>query len=445
MLDFESLPDLADALRSGRLRLGDYAAALEARFADVAPALQAFMPEPGRFDRLRAEAAALEAAFPDPAARPPLFGVPVGVKDIFHVDGLPTTGGSKLPPEVLAGPEAESVTALRWAGALILGKTVSTEFAYFGPGPTRNPHGPSGRAHTPGGSSSGSAAAVAAGLCPVALGTQTIGSIVRPAAFCGVLGYKPSFGRISTAGVIPLSPSLDHVGLFAPDGAGVTYVAEVLVRDWKPVSPRGRPVFGVPEGPYLSHAGDEAQAHFSQVIGQLEAVGYTLQRVPALPDFEVVRARHNLIVAAEAAQVHADWYARYGGLYHPKTVELIERGQAVTATELSAALAGREQLRAELTRLMEEHGLDAWLAPSAPGPAPEGLDSTGDPVMNLPWTHSGLPAVNVPTGRAANGLPLGTQVIGRWHDDEALLAWSAAHIQRAIGTANAHLRNSTEP
>jgi Asp-tRNA(Asn)/Glu-tRNA(Gln) amidotransferase A subunit family amidase len=147
-----------------------------------------------------------------------------------------------------------------------------------------------------------------------------------------------------------------------------------------------------------------------------------------MPDFDAIRARHNLIVAAEAAQVHATWFPKYRHLYHAKTVELIERGQKISANDLEAALAGREQLRHELTALMDEHGVDAWLAPSAVGPAPEGLASTGDPIMNLPWTHSGLPAVNVPTGAAASGLPLGTQVIGRWYQDEILLG-SAAHLE----------------
>ncbi|MBI4771596.1 MAG: amidase, partial [Chloroflexi bacterium] len=235
-----SLPDLAGALRNGDLPLTTYLAALEAHFSAREPAVLAFLPEPDRFDRLRREAAALLERYPDPDARPPLFGAPVGVKDIFHVAGFPTRAGSRLPPEALAGPEADSVRALKAAGALILGKTVSTEFAYFGPGPTRNPHAPD---HTPGGSSSGSAAAVAAGLCPLALGTQTIGSIIRPAAFCGVVGFKPGYERVSRAGVIPLSPSLDHVGVFAAEVAGVALAARVLVGDWRlEIGDRGQPV-----------------------------------------------------------------------------------------------------------------------------------------------------------------------------------------------------------
>ncbi|MEP7357446.1 MAG: amidase, partial [Anaerolineales bacterium] len=201
----ESLPQLAAALRSGDLPLADYLAVLEARFADVEPSIHAFMPGIERFARLRGEAEALEKRWPAPAGRPPLFGVAVGVKDIMRVDGLPTTAGSQLPPEEFEGPESACVSLLRAAGALMVGKTVSTEFAYFGPGPTRNPRNID---HTPGGSSSGSAAAVAAGLAPLTLGTQTVGSLIRPAAFCGVVGYKPSYDRISKKDVIPLSPSL---------------------------------------------------------------------------------------------------------------------------------------------------------------------------------------------------------------------------------------------
>jgi len=417
-----SLPALAGALRSGQLAVARYLAMLEFRFERLEPWVRAFMPEPDRFSRLRDEAAALEARWPAPAERPPLFGVPVGVKDIMRVDGLPTTGGSQLPVEVLAGPESDCVTRLKQAGTLILGKTVSTEFAYFEPGPTRNPRDP---AHTPGGSSSGSAAAVAAALCPLALGTQTIGSIIRPAAFCGVVGFKPSFGRISADGVIPLAPSLDHVGLFTSNVAGAALAASVMLGDWRPAPAAYRPVLGVPDGPYLQHASAEALAHFETTLAQLERQGFTVVRVPTMLDFEQVRQRHNLIVAAEAAAVHADWFDRYRERYRPRTVDLIERGRAVSSSQLAEALAGREALRAELTGLMQAHTLDLWVAPAAPGPAPAGLGATGDPVMNLPWTHSGLPVLSLPAG-AAEGLPLGLQVAGRWRADEQLLAWGAA-------------------
>jgi len=403
---------------------------LEERFNAREPVVRAFVPEEGRFARLRREAGALLERYSEPGTRPPLFGVLVGVKDIFRVDGFLTRAGSKLPPHLFQGREAESVTALKNAGALVLGKTVTTEFAYFAPGPTRNPHNPE---HTPGGSSSGSAAAVSAGFCSLALGTQTIGSITRPAAFCGVVGYKPSYDRISRAGVIPLSPSLDHVGAFTPDVDGARRAARVLCRDWVLVNGNSRlPVLGIPEGPYLTSATGEGLAHFSAVCERLAASGYEVRPVKAMPDFEDIRARHNLIVAAEAARVHAEWFPRYGDLYHAKTADLIRRGQPVSDAELSQALAGREKLRQELISLMDGHSLDLWISPSAPGPAPKGLDSTGDPVMNVPWTHSGLPTLNLPSGVNAVGLPLGLQLAGRWYADEALLAW-AGDIERVVG------------
>jgi len=396
---------------------------VEERFGAREPEVMALVPEDGRFERLRREAHALLERYPDEGARPPLFGTFVGVKDIFRVDGFATRAGSKLPPDLFQGREAESVTALKNAGALILGKTITTEFAYFAPGPTRNPRNPE---HTPGGSSSGSAAAVGAGFCSLALGTQTIGSITRPAAFCGVVGYKPSYDRISRAGVIPLSPSLDHVGMFTPDVGGARRAASVLCRDWELVIGNwGLPVLGIPEGPYLAGVTEEGLAHFRAVCERLAGSGYEIKPVQVMPDFEDIRARHNLIVAGEAARVHAEWFSRYGDLYHEKTADLLRRGQSISDTELAGALAGRERLRRELMSSMDEHGIDIWISPAARGPAPKGLDSTGDPVMNLPWTHAGLPTVGLPSGRSAGDLPLGLQLAARWYADEALLAWAS--------------------
>src|SRR5215213_7607826 len=216
---------IIDELRSGQLLLPDFLAQVEARFTQQEPSILAFLPEEERFTRLYDEAEALVLSYPDLIKRPLLFGALVGVKDIFHVDGFTTQAGSRLPADALEGKEAQSVSRLMNAGALIFGKTVTTEFAYFSPGPTRNPHH---LEHTPGGSSSGSAAAVAAGFCHLALGTQTIGSIIRPASFCGVVGLKPTYERISREGVIPLSPSLDHVGFFASDAETAINAARAL-------------------------------------------------------------------------------------------------------------------------------------------------------------------------------------------------------------------------
>lgn len=393
---------------------------LEGRFAAREPTVLAFVPETRRFDRLRREADALLRLYPLPGQRPPLFGALIGVKDVFHADGFVTRAGSQLPVDVLQGAEAVAVTALKAAGALIVGKTVTTEFAYFGAGQTRNPHQ---MWHTPGGSSSGSAAAVAAGLCTLALGTQTIGSVNRPAAFCGVVGYKPSYGRISTEGVIPLAPSLDHIGLFAPDVVTVIKGAAVLARDWQSAETDRRPVLGVPEGSYLDEAEQSGHAQFSADVQRLEAAGYVVKRVPLMEDFAHIRERHLDLMAAETAQVHAEWFAQYESLYHDVLVELIERGRGVSAERKAEALDGRTDLRNGLHLAMDSHEIDLWIAPAAPGPAPKGLASTGNPIMNLPWTYAGLPVVNVPSGWHI-GLPLGMQVIGRYDADEIVLAWA---------------------
>jgi len=424
----DRLVDLAADLRGGELAGGDYLALLGTRFAEHEDDIRSFLAEDGRLERLLYQVTRLEERYPEPASRPPLFGVPIGVKDIFHVDGFDTHAGSRLPAAELAGPQSDAVTTLEAAGAIVLGKTVTTEFAYFAPGATRNPHDTE---RTPGGSSSGSAAAVAAGLCPLALGTQTIGSIGRPASYCGIVGFKPSYDRVSTDGVIPLAPSLDHIGCFTRDVAGARLAAGLLCRDWRSEASNDRPpVLGIPEGPYLSHASAGALAGFRSSVDALERAGYDVRGVAALSDFEAIDSRHRLLVAAEAARVHADWYERYGDLYAPKTVELIERGLPVGDHQLAKLRDGRERLRMQLDEQMTSHGVDLWLSPAAPGPALLGLESTGDPVMNLPWTHAGVPTISLPAWET-DGLPMGLQVAGRFDADEELLAW-AADMEEAL-------------
>ena len=434
-----------DELQAGQVILDDSLDKLEALIERREPEVQALLPEAGRFDRLRREVADLLRRYPDPAARPPLFGVLVGVKDIFHVGGFATRAGTDLPPALFAGPEASSVTRLKAAGALLLGKTVTTQFAYFAPGPTRHPLSAAlGADYTPGGSSSGSAAAVAAGFCDVALGTQTIGSIIRPAAFCGVVGFKPTFGRAAIDGVVPLSPSADTVGLFARTVEEAQRVAVILLAGEPggggagekelsaegsitpaPRLPRSPALLGLPTGPYLSRASGEA------VVALLRGAGHEVRSVPAMPDFDDIYRRHNDLVAAEAARTHAAWFSAYHDHYHPKTAELILRGQGVSEDDYRRALDSRLALRETLHDLMARHGIDAWLTPAAVGPAPRGLASTGDPVMALPWTHAGLPCVALPAGANALGLPLGVQLVGRFGEDEALLEL-AAGVEMAL-------------
>ena len=399
---------------------------VEARFAESQPQLDAFLPEPGRFERLRRDAEELLKRFPVPAARPPLFGALLGVKDIFHVDGFLTRAGADLPPELFAGPEADMVTRLKAAGALIIGKTVTTEFAYFEPGPTRNPHNP---AHTPGGSSSGSAAAIAAGLAHIATGTQTVGSVIRPAAYCGVIGYKPSFGRASTRGLVAFSPSADHVGLFTPDMATLQRSAPVIVDGWQPFSAIEPPRLAVPHGAYLRQA--RALPAFERQLERLEQAGYHIKGVELFDDIDAIDACHLDLIAAELAWQHRHCFAQYSQRYRPRTAALIRQGQRVSAKRLAECRRHRGQLRARLHKSMTEAGVDLWLCPAAQDVAPRGLAVTGSPVMNMPWTHAGLPALSLPAGPGALGLPLGMQLVARFGADEPLLAW-ARKIEPAL-------------
>ncbi|MFJ2113524.1 amidase [Streptomyces sp. NPDC087850] len=372
-----------------------------------------------RRKRVREELRVAHDRWPAGRARPPLFGVPVAVKDIVRVDGLPTRAGSALPPEAFAGGQAVVVDRLRAAGALIAGKTVTAEFAMSAPGPTRNPcaHG-----HTPGGSSSGSAAAVAAGMVPLAIGTQTLGSMIRPAAYCGVVGFKPTLHRIPMTGVIANAPSFDTLGVFAGDVSMVARASAVLCDSWRPVEDTGQrtlPVLGVPDGPYLEQAGAEALAAFERQVAVLADGGFPVRRVPLFADFARVSDDLFAVNRYEAAQSHAEWFLRYGPLYREQSVATVRQGQAVTRERYEQGLRRRETFRTGLSDATV--GVDVWISPAATGPAPRGLAGTGDAVMCLPWSHAGWPSLSLPAGRTPDGLPLGLQCVSRAGSDERLL------------------------
>jgi Asp-tRNA(Asn)/Glu-tRNA(Gln) amidotransferase A subunit family amidase len=421
---FTSLVETAAVLRTGELDLLNYINQLCDLIDASEPQIQALLPETGRRARLIHEAQELQKQFPDPANRPPLFGIPVGIKDIFRVNGFPTRAGSQLPIEIFIGPESDCVRILRSAGALILGKTVTTEFAYFEPGPTRNPRNLD---YSPGGSSSGSAAAIAAGFCPLAIGTQTIGSTIRPAAFCGVVGFKSSYGQIPMTGGILCSETFDHVGVFTSGVAGMQLAASLLCQNWRKVEIKNRgilPTLGVPEGPYLEQASAEGLAAFEHQLALLKKAGYTVQHVKTLEEIDAINRQHLRLVFAEMAQVHSEWFSRYESFYRPRTASAIREGQEVSTEELAILRDSPAKLRTELEALMAQAGIDMWICPSAPGPAPKGITSTGSPLMNLPWTHAGMPAISLPAGYAANSLPLGLQCVGAFMADESLLEWT---------------------
>jgi Asp-tRNA(Asn)/Glu-tRNA(Gln) amidotransferase A subunit family amidase len=421
------------ALSGGALDLLTYLEEICARLDELEPQLCAFLPERDRRARLRAEARALLARFPDATARPSLFGVPVGIKDLFRVAGCETRAGSRLPPEVFAGAEARVVTRLRQMGALVLGKTTTEEFAYRGaPPPTRNPHN---LAHTPGGSSSGSAAAVAAGLCPLALGTQTLRSTIGPAAYCGTVGFKLSHARVPLDGLVLLSASIDSLGLFTQDAAGAELAAAALVQDWQPARPTRSPVLAKPTGPFMEFLSDEAQTAFARQCARLRAAGYELIELPVPWDAqpEDVYQRMIDLLRAEMARYHHEWFARYADRYGPDTTKAIHTGRAIPDARLATLRADQLELRALIQRLMDEAGIDLWLTPSSWGPAPVGFTVTGSAGMTGAWSYAGLPAVSLPAGRAENGLPLGLQCVARWRADERLIAW-AREIEPLVRT-----------
>ncbi len=427
------LAKLATELRSGKRDVLDYIDHICDRIDFLDGRLHALLPEPDRRLRLHREARALRAKYPTEAERPPLFGVLIGVKDIFNAAGFDTQAGSRLPSALFVGEESAVVRQLKALGALIVGKTVTAEFAYIDPGPTRNPHH---LEHTPGGSSSGSAAGVAAGFFALAVGTQTIGSTIRPAAYCGIVGFKPSYGRLSTVGVLPVSKALDHVGLFTQDLDGMNLAAGLLLLGWQAASETSaRPVLGVPIGPYLDQASEPARQIFDEAVHRLESAGYAVKKVPMFADLKTIAARTVRLMAVEAAEVHKAWFAAYEDRYGPQITGLIRTGQGVDSAEYVALLAFQKQSQADIAATMRAEGIDLWITPAATSSAPLGLASTGVSAMNLPWTLLGLPALTLPDRALSDGLPMGVQCVGGLNADEALLRDSFG-IARAIDSAS---------
>jgi Asp-tRNA(Asn)/Glu-tRNA(Gln) amidotransferase A subunit family amidase len=380
----------------------------------------------GAFRVINADAVRSAAKELDDQVAGPLHGLVVGVKDVIDTADLPTGYGSPLFADHQPSADADVVAALRRSGALVLGKTESTEFAMFQPTRTRNPVDPS---RTPGGSSSGSAAAVAAGLVPTALGTQTAGSVVRPAAYCGVYGFKPSRDWASTRGIWLLSEQLDTVGLFARCAADLMLLYRVL-RSIPPAAsgggrqPAARPAHDPPAVAVLAaeewaSCGQEVRDALRFVAGRLSDRGWKVIQMAMPASWRHLPEHHEVVMAVEVAKnLHASLGDRLGQI-SDSAQAVVERGDRCSAQEYLAAMAGREEGRRLLAPLAV--AADLVLAPSALGVAPEGLAYTGDPVMCRPWTLLGLPAANVPAYRRADGLPVGVQLVGLAGDDLSYL------------------------
>ena len=373
----------------------------------------------------RAAARAIDAT-PRTQARGALHGVVVGIKDIFHVQGMPTTAGSRPFAHSRPASDATSVARLRAAGAIVLGKTHTTEFAFRDAGPTRNPWKV---AHTPGGSSSGSAAAVAARMVPAALGTQTVGSVLRPAAYCGVIGFKPSHGLVPADGVIPLAWSLDHVGVFARSVADVALVLGVLTgRGLDPLPVSAPRLALAPE--LLDRATPELAGHVRAVAERFAAAGAKVTEVKLPPEFAVLHAAGQRVLEVEAAAYHRETFAKHERDYGKGIAEMIRLGLGHAAVDYVAANRARLAFREAVMPLLATH--DGLLSPTAPSTAPEGLAFTGDASLCAPWSSAGVPSVSLPSGVAASGLPLAVQLV-QAAGAEARLLGAAAWCERALG------------
>lgn len=370
----------------------------------------------------------------------PLHGVPVGVKDIIDVKGMPTTNGSPIDAGSMPWEDAALVRRLRAAGAVILGKTVTTEFAYYHPGKTRNPHD---EGRTPGGSSSGSAAAVAAQMVPLAVGSQTNGSVIRPAAFCGTVGFKPSFGAIPRTGVLTLSPALDQMGVFARTIEDAALAEALMGPDGRdrdaaespgPLSatalaePPVTPAFAFVRTPVWERAEETTKAAFAELVG---ALGTQAEEAELPEVFDRAHGWHGAVMAAEMARHLGHYVERAPEQCSEQIREIVERGRALPAPDYLAARDMGAVLRDTLGPVFDR--FDAILTPAAPGEAPEGLEATGDPAFCTLWTYLGLPALSLPLMTGPAGMPLGVQLVGAPGQDARLLRTARWLVARLSG------------
>ena len=419
------LPRLARALGRGDVLATDVMEAYLARIAAVEPRVRAFAwLDAERARRLAAEADRRRAAGEKIG---PLHGVPLGIKDVLETSGIPTEHGSAAFAGHVPDTSAGAVRNLEVAGALVIGKTVTAELAYFSPGPTRNPWD---LERTPGGSSMGSAAAVAAGMVPGAIGTQTNGSVVRPAAFCGVVGYKPSQGRIPGDGVLVFSHTLDQVGCFASSVAGVALLADAMAGNTpEPLAPTATPPrLAVVRTGDWEHAERAMRQRFEAAVLALAAAGADVQEIPLPPEVEESPRAHRIIMAVEAWQHLGALVATHGAHLSEVLRDFVAEGRAIPDATYRAALRTRDQSIRAFRQWMAQ--FDAMLTPPAVGEAP-GPATTGDPRFCTRWTLLGAPALSLPIGLGPHGLPLGLQVAGVPGGDTCLVA-TAAWVEAAL-------------
>lgn len=418
------LREAAQAIRSGRLQPSAYVGSLLSRTDVLESDVQAWQ----WLDRARALSLAKQADQTDShwRAAHPLHGLAIAVKDNFYTAGIPTTMGCRLYEQYVPAESAELVVRLESAGALMLGKTVTTEAAFMVPAKTRNPWN---TRHTPGGSSSGSAAAVACGMVPAALGTQTNGSVIRPAAFCGVVGYKPSHGMLPMRGVMPFSPSLDQPGVFARSIGDAAFLASCLTVQRAAIAPeitalKSAPKLAAVRSPVWYLAQAEQRAQFDADIERLREAGASIDIVEIPGEFDQAHKVHRAIMLTEAARVSRKVRAQHRSGFSDYLNQALDEGERIPDTEYRDALKLRTQMEHHLAAFFDR-GYSAIITPPAAGEAPASLEVTGDPRFCTIWTLMGVPAVTIPTGKGPSGLPLGLQIVGAAEEENYLLGTAA--------------------
>ena len=397
------------------------------RVAEREPAVQAW-------EHLDADAAMRRAEATDRDAQGPLQGVPLAIKDIIDVAAMPTRYGSPIfSSSAPAAASAECVQALQAAGAIVIGKSVTTEFAYYSPGKTRNPWN---GAHTPGGSSMGSAAAVACGMAAGALGTQTNGSVIRPAAFCGVVGFKPSFGTVSNHGTLDPWPTLDHTGVFARHVGDAALLASVIARHGAVaptvLMPSRALKLALVRSPVWPLADRAQQESLEKSAAKLRHAGAAVEELILPPEYDQAHAVHRVIMAYEGARHFRALQERHRDLMSAKLNELLDEGAALGEKDYAEALAAAHKLQKGFGAVVGD--FDALITPPAAGEAPATLAETGTPAFCTIWTLLGAPAITIPVALGPTGLPLGLQIVGvRGADDRTLgaAAWCEAHLSFA--------------
>ena len=433
-------------IRNGELSPGALMESLLGRIRRLEPSLKAWvtLDEEAALEAAKSSERELKKSGP----RGPLHGIPIGVKDIYYTKGVVTTACAPQYAEFVPDYDATSVARLKEAGAIVLGKSVTTQFAATDPSPTVNPWDP---AHTPGGSSSGSVVAVASRMCPAALGSQTVGSTLRPAAYNGIVGFKPTYGRISRYGIISLAWSLDTVGILVRSVADAALLLGIMAgHDTNDPSSSGRPVEEYPEalddeqGPprigvvrefFYEHAHMEVQRHTDGVVDRLRRAGAAVQEVRLPDSFHTHEAARSVVFSVEASAFHQGMFTNDPEAYGPLLRRVIETGALIPGVHYVQAQRVRRRFRADIEALLAD--VDVLLTPATISSAPRDRTTTGDPLFQGSWTSCGLPTIAIPSGVDDSGMPLGVQLVGA--------PFAEARLLRAARWCEATLGVTLEP